>query len=192
MKLSPISMLAIGIVLLALVGGGAYYFGINKGRQATEEAGEPRQIPVMGQQANWTTAATFGNWQLRCRDNTEGKKVCIGVLEVVNTKNRQLILGWLVGLNAKGGLSTTLQTPTGVLVGRGVDMQLGSSAVRHIGYSACGARGCEASSTMDDTFVNDLVGADKATITLYTDAGKALNIGIPVKGADQIVKSFQQ
>jgi invasion protein IalB len=190
-KFNRISVLIGTVVLLALGGAAAYYVGMNKGSQTSGQTREPQQVPVMGKQAKWTTQATYGNWEMRCHAGAAGKKTCIGLLEVVDAKKHQMILGWLVGLNAKGGLSTTLQTPTGVLIGRGVDMQLGTSAVRHLGYNICGARGCEASVAMDNAFVSDLEGAGKATITLYTGNGKAVNIGIPVKGADQMIKSFQ-
>ena len=193
MKFNRISMLAGGLVLLVAIAAIAFYAGLRAGRHETQAAREPQQVPIMNNQARWSTQATYDNWQMRCRDGatTADKKSCVGLLEVINTQKHQLILGWLMGLNGKGGLTTTLQTPTGVLVGRGLDMTLGTSGPRHFTYSTCGQNGCEASMEMDDVFISDLIGADKAQITIYTTDGKAVNIGIPVKGADKVVETFQ-
>lgn len=194
MKLNSIYTLLGGLAVLVAVAVIAFYAGVRHGRHSAEDANAagPHEVMPGAAQQQWATAATYGNWQMRCHAGAVGdKKSCVGVLEVIDAKKHQLILGWLMGLNGKGGITSTFQTPTGVLVARGVDLQLGNSAVRHLDYSACGANGCEASLVMDDSMIADAEAADQAKITLYAANGKAVNLGIPVKGVNQVVDTFK-
>ncbi len=194
MKFNSIYAWLGGFAVLVAVAVIAFYAGERHARHSADEANAagPHEVMPGAAQQQWATAATYGNWQLRCRAGAAAdKKSCVGVLEVIDTKKHQLILGWLMGLNGKGGITSTFQTPTGVLVARGVDLQLGKSAVRHLDYSACGASGCEASLVMDDSAIADAEAADQAKITLYAADGKAVNLGIPIKGVDKVVESFK-
>ena len=194
MKLDSTYTLLGGLVLLAAVATIAYYTGFHQGsRNAADANAGPHEVMPGAIRQQWATVATYGNWQMRCHAGAAAsdKKSCVGLLEVIDTKKHQLILGWLMGLNGTGGITSTFQTPTGVLVARGVDLQLGNSAVRHLDYGACGASGCEASLPMDGRFIGDAEAADQAKITLYAANGKAVNLGIPIKGVDKVVETFK-
>jgi len=169
-----IAMIAGGVVFLLAAAGGAYYVGT-----LNSSAPAPR------------TVGTFGSWEARCA-TPPGRtaQICTAVLQVVNNQNKNVLMSWIVGPDDKGALQTVFQTPTGVMIGNGVDVKVDNAAVRKISFQACGPQQCTATGPMNDAFIKEISGADKANITLTAANGQALNFGIPVGGFDKALAAI--
>src|SRR5262245_50153497 len=183
-----------GTVLLVVAAAGAYYVGTLKSAtpapQAQAAARPAQQQPQPQQPAQpagppplqWTTVGTFGSWEARCATPPGQAKICTAVLQVVDNRNKSTLMAWIVGPDDKGALQSVFQTPTGINVANGVSVKLGNAAARKIAYQSCATQQCTAAAPMNDAFVKEVVGAQKADVTLTALNGQALNFGIPVTG----------
>lgn len=194
------------VLLAAMIGGGIVYFLTSPGapQQAAASnapaANAPAARPAAGgNQAaapagpvQWTNTGTFGSWQVRCQTGSGAPKICTAVLEVIDSKNKQVLMAWVIGPDQKGGMQTVLQTPSGVLVGNGIDMKLTNAPVRHINYLSCLPQQCTAVTPMDEAFLKETLAAPKADITVYAANGKSLAFGIPVTGIDKALAAIKK
>ena len=138
------------------------------------------------------SSGTFGSWQVRCQNGNAATKLCTAVLEVVDNKSKQVLMAWIVGPDPKGGLQTVFQTPSGVLVGNGIDIKIANAATRHLNYMSCMPQQCTAVAPMDEAFVKEALAAPKADVTVYAANGKAVAFGIPVTGFDKALAAIRK
>ena len=180
-------------VLFVAAAGGAYYVGtLRSSPQAQpaqpQAADQPQQAPNQpaAPVIQWQTVATYGSWEARCA-TPPGRttQLCTAVLQVVNNQNKNVLMSWIIGPDEKGGLQTIFQTPTGVMIGNGVDVKMGTAAARKFSFQSCGPQQCTASGPMNDAFVKEVTASERANITLTAANGQELNFGIPVSGFDK-------
>jgi invasion protein IalB len=80
----------------------------------------------------------------------------------------------------------TQNSPAGLSLGKGLELKLGTGAVRRLNYVACDPQRCEASIAMDDALVKEATAAPSATITIYSRNETALTINVAsLKGIDK-------
>jgi invasion protein IalB len=187
------------LIAIAGVGFGAYEYGQLHSGTSTTQAAEttapqaaaaPASAQKPAPDRTWFTKATEGNWKLRCRAQPEPvdmSKSCIGLIDVVNTKTKQLVLAWMIGTNKTGGLSMTFQTPTGVIVASGLGLVLDSGETHRYPFAACGSQACQATTAMDDALIAELQKAAQAHVLLTLASGQGISINMPVNGADKIL-----
>jgi invasion protein IalB len=160
------------------------------GRQlAQAPAAAPPAAPSLPQR---TETITYDNWTVTCRDTIGGtaKKVCSAMLQIVDQKQKSVIFAWLIGRNAEGALLTVMQTPTGVLIQKGLELKVDNANVRRLNYSSCATESCEASAVMDDGFNKEMIAGQTATATVYAVNGQGVNFNIPLKGIDKAIASI--
>lgn len=141
-----------------------------------------------------TKTSKFGAWDVNCREETQGedkKTACVGVLQIVEKKSKQVLLVWLVGKDRQGRLAATLQTPTGIRVSSGIDLALGSAPARKVPYDVCVERACNGSFLLDAKFVAAAGRAEKAQVTIVAANGKSLSFGIPMAGFDRVIAGVE-
>jgi invasion protein IalB len=183
------------VLVAAIVGGLVVFFAV---RTSQPQVAAP-QAPIAAQAGNagaqpaapqvrWKAAGTFGSWEVQCQEANE--KICRAVLQII--RDKQVIMAWLVGRDAKGALQNVLQTPTGVMVSAGIDIKIGSSPARHANYVTCGPQACTASMPLDDAFVKDAAGAQKTDVVMYAPNGQSVDFGIPTAGFDKAVAALKK
>src|SRR6516165_1536304 len=171
------------VLLAAIVGGLVVFFAMRAPDNQAAANGAPVAQAAQGgkagqqaaQQVQWKTTGNFGNWQVQCQETNA--KACRAILQVL--RNKQLVMAWLVGTDAKGALQNVLQTPTGVMVSAGVDVKVGTSAARHANFVNCGPQACTAALPMDDALIKDVSAAPKTDVVLYAPNGQSVDFGIP-------------
>ncbi len=84
--------------------------------------------------------------------------------------------------DGKGGLIGIWQTPTGVMVNRGIVLDAGTPKPIAIPFEFCGQGACEATGNLAPDFLDSLAKAQKASATIYGRGDKGLNFPLSVKG----------
>jgi invasion protein IalB len=145
----------------------------------------PAQAPVR------TETVVYDNWTVSCVDSVDGsvKKTCSAKFQMFDQERKAVVFVWLIGRNPEGTLFSVMQTPTGVLVQKGVELKIGSGAARTMPFVFCGPQHCEASLPMDDALAKEMAAAQAVTATLFTPDGKALNFNLVPKGIDKAIAS---
>ena len=141
-----------------------------------------------------TETINYGSWIVTCTDTVErsSKKVCSGVLQVIEQKQRRVLLAWVIGRDPKGVLRTVMQTPTGVEIGKGVELKLGKSPVRTLAYTVCEPQRCQASIVMDDAMVKDALASSDAVVSIVADNGRGINFNIKIEGIDKVLADLRR
>lgn len=159
---------------------------------ASSQTPVPAAATAQGNEPRWEKTASFGVWEVRCRKDAQGPaKGCFGILEIKDAKRNQILLTWVIGRNGKGELGTTIQTPGGVLLPRGVDVTLGEGKPQNFVFESCSQRGCFASAPLTDAFVEQSKTAEKAKLTIVGLNGKATTFAIPLAGFDKAVAAVK-
>ncbi len=135
---------------------------------------------------------SYGAWKVTCQDTVEkaSKKKCSGMLEMIEQKQRRVLLAWVIGRDEQGVLRTVIRTPTGVQIQKGVEIKLGKSSVLTLPYTACEPQICQASMPMDDAMVRDAMASEEAVATIVAVDGRGSNFNIPIKGIDKVFASI--
>ena len=91
-------------------------------------------------------------WTINCvqMKTTDPKKTCSAVLQVVEQQNRRVVFAWVIGRTPEGAMTAVFQTPTRVMLQKGVELKLGNAAAHRANFVVCSNQGCEASLPMDD------------------------------------------
>lgn len=156
---------------------------------AAAAAPAPARPPVRSE------TTSFNNWTLTCREAlpaagaAAGKKACWGSMRVTDAKSQQVVLVWLIGRDARNVATTSVQTPTGVVVREGVTVALGRNTHR-LAFDWCDQNGCEAAGAFDAAFARDLSLAKEATIAFRSRDGRQVTVKVPVAGADRLLAAL--
>jgi invasion protein IalB len=134
-----------------------------------------------------TEIVRFDGWAVTCNEFTEGprKRVCSAQLLVQQQGTNQIVLAWVISINDNKQFVTAMQSPTGVRIGPGIEIQLEKVAKRTIPFESCEPQRCIASMVMDATMMRDVTASTKAQIVIHAVSGQVLNFDIPVKGFDK-------
>ena len=151
--------------------------------------GAPAQPPVPQR----TETFNFDNWSVICSDYAEGprKHNCVAVLKVQQSGSNQIILTWTIAINDSKQFVAVLQTPTGVLIRPGVELQLEKVAPRRIEFESCEPGRCTASLVMDNAFMKDAGVAANASIGLQSANGQSVQISFTLKGFDKALAQLR-
>ncbi len=184
---------AIALVLLCAGAGAAAYFGLfsfsEPSDAATPNTAAPKQAPAApAQSAAQPPAPTvsdqknYGDWLYSCLTFADGKKQCSIVQTLSDSKTKQAVFQWRIAQNGNGGLVGIWQTPTGVLVNRGIVLDAGTPKPIAIPYEFCGQGGCEATGNLAADFLGSIGKAQKASATIFGRGDKPVTFPISVKG----------
>jgi len=133
-----------------------------------------------------TETRVYDRWTVTCRsmENEKARRACSAALRIVNNQ-QQLVILWEIGRGADGRIRASLQTPTGVMVQKGVDLKVGEARVGKFDYAACVPQNCEAGGAMDGTQIKKMAAASEMTITIHARDGRDVNFKFPMKGLDK-------
>jgi invasion protein IalB len=134
-----------------------------------------------------TEMVRYDQWVATCNDFTEGprKKICTAQLVVQQSGTNQILLAWLVTINENKQFVMGIQTPTGVKIAPGVELELEKVTKRVIPYESCEPGRCVASMVMDAALMRDITASSKAQLSIHAVNGQILKFDIPIKGFDK-------
>jgi invasion protein IalB len=148
------------------------------------EAPQPAAAPqAAGSPLGTLAGEPMGDWLLNCSTSPQTSvKRCSIMQQLSDQKSKSVVFAWLIGDDGKGNLVGVWQTPTGVLINRGVVLDVGTDKPIAVPFTACITGHCEAVATLAPDFVETLIKAEKATATIFAVSGQGLTFNLSVKG----------
>jgi invasion protein IalB len=154
------------------------------GVAAEKEAPLPAVTVLKGQ--------PIGDWIFNCGMNPQtSKKRCTIEQQLTDGKTKSVVFAWLIGNDGTGNLVAIWQTPTGVLVNRGVVVNVGTEKPVAVPYTSCVTGRCEAIANLAPDFIEKLAGAASATATVYTVNGQPLTFNVSVSGLAKAIDAVK-
>jgi invasion protein IalB len=151
---------------------------------AGNKAPEPPVTVLRGQ--------PIGDWVFNCGMNPQtSAKRCTIEQQLTDEKTKSVVFAWVIGNDGSGRLVAIWQTPTGVLVNRGVVLNVGSERPVSVPYSSCLTGHCEAIANLAPDFVEKLASADSATATVYMVGGEGLTFKLSVNGLAKAIDAVK-
>jgi invasion protein IalB len=130
-----------------------------------------------------TEILRFDNWLVTCNEfESPKKRDCEARLQFVQANTNQLLLEWTVWLNDNNQLQTRLQTPTGVSIPVGVDLQPEKGPSRKLVFESCETSFCRAGMIMDGNLLRDLTASATAEVTIQASDGNRARFNLQIKG----------
>jgi invasion protein IalB len=143
--------------------------------------------PGQPQAMTRTEIQYFENWTVSCNEFAEGPRtrVCSALLQVVQQETNQRVFTWSVSVDNNKQMVTVLQTPTGVAITPGVELQIGKTSGHKVPFTACDTGGCLATLPMDAALVREMTTSTTAQAVIQSSQGKTVQFDIQMKGFDK-------
>ena len=124
---------------------------------------------------------------MTCSEFAEGprKRICSAQLNVTQQNSNNVLLTWTIGLNNEFKPISVIQTPTGVSISPGVEVQLGKAAVRKLPFVSCEPNRCTASVPIDNSLVRDMSATQTADVVIYAPNGSGVKFNFSLQGFDK-------
>jgi invasion protein IalB len=201
---AAVAFLWVLVLLLLVVGVGAglaLYSGaieveipLLEGRGETDPPAAPpgQQAPAPGEQASnappqpqmtVTARETYGDWVYTCVELPAGDETRCGIVQqLLNKETGAGVFVWRIAQDGKGGLVSEWQTPTGIVVGRGIVLDAGTEEPITIPFQACTPTGCVAVANLAADFVETLSRTESASAVVFPIGGQGVRLILSVKG----------
>lgn len=166
----------------------------------TSEVGQSPTVAGLSDQSAAAAAPThqsirraegihIGDWLYDCENGSDpGDRPCVIAYQIADEDSGRIVFSWLIGIDEAGKFQAVWQTPTGVLVNRGVVLDAGTEKPIALPYTACVTGFCEAVANLAPDFMETLLKTQIARATVHTVSGQTLTFPISVDGlADGIV-----
>jgi invasion protein IalB len=151
---------------------------------ADKQAAAPAVTVLRGQ--------PIGDWIFNCGMNPQtSRKQCTIAQQLTDEKSKSVVFAWLIGNDGSGNLVAIWQTPTGVLVNRGVVINVGAEKPVAVPFTSCITGHCEAIANLAPDFIETLVKATGATATVYTVGGQGLTFKLSVNGLAKAIDAVK-
>jgi invasion protein IalB len=134
----------------------------------------------------------YDRWTVTCQEvvGAEAKKTCSAALRVVD-KEQKLVILWEIAQAKDGKIRAVMQTPTGVMVQKGVDLKVGEAQIGKFDYAACVPQNCEATGPMDDPVIKKIEKASEMMVTIHAKDGRDVHFKFPVAGIDKAIAAVR-
>jgi invasion protein IalB len=151
---------------------------------AEREVAKPTVTVLRGQ--------PIGDWIFNCGMNPQtSTKQCTIAQQLTDKTSKSVVFAWLIGGDGTGNLVAVWQTPTGVLINRGVVIDVGTDKPIAVPFTSCISGHCEAIANLAPDFIDKLVTATSATATVYTVAGQGLTFKLSVNGLAKAIAAVK-
>lgn len=139
-----------------------------------------------------TTTTQYQHWTLTCREVAGAKppKTCAAALRVVGT-DKKLVLLLELTRGKDGAVEAVMQTPTGVLVKKGVELKIGDKVEGKLDYLACVPQNCEATATLDEALRKKLSATKEVAVLLHSRDGREIQFKFPIEGIDKAMAALR-
>ena len=141
-----------------------------------------------------TEISRFDSWSVTCDDYAEPAKkhLCHADLQVAKAETGQVLFAWTIAPVAGGDFNALLQSPTGVVIGSGIEIHAGEAGTRKVAFSTCEPNRCTAAFRIEAGFMKSLLQTSVGQIVLVGSNGQRIELGLPLKGLDKAVAAFAQ
>jgi invasion protein IalB len=158
------------------------------------QASEPQAAPSAPAEAPQQLAGEpIGDWMLNCAIIPQtSEKRCTIMQQISDDRSKSVVFAWVIGKDDKDNLVAVWQTPTGVLINRGVVIDVGTDKPIAVPYTACITGHCEAVATLAPDFVETLIKAERATATIVAVSGQGLTFNFSVKGLSDGIAALKR
>jgi invasion protein IalB len=164
--------------------------------QREKAKSEPKKQQVAEQQPATAPmrmeTTVYDRWTVTCQEvvGAEAKKTCSAALRIVDGQQKLLIL-WELARGKDGKIHAVMQTPTGVMVQKGVDLKVGEAAVGKLEYAGCVPQNCQAAGAMEDPVIKKIMAAPEMMVTIHAMDGRDVNFKFPLAGIDKAVAAVR-
>jgi invasion protein IalB len=153
-------------------------------KPAADQSAQPAVTVLRGQ--------PIGDWVFSCGVNPQtSKKQCTIAQQLTDEKTKSVVFAWLIGNDGSGNLVAIWQTPIGILVNRGVVVNVGDERPVSVPFTSCVTGHCEAIANLAPDFIQTLARAASATATVYTVGGQGLTFRLSVNGLAQAIDAVK-
>lgn len=139
-----------------------------------------------------TETTIYDRWTVTCQEVVakDSQKTCTAALRV--TDNEQQVVILLQIARAKDGkIHAIMQTPTGVMVQKGVDLTIGEASVGKLDYAACVPQNCEATGPLEEPSMKKIEAASTMVVTVHAKDGRDIHFKFPLAGIDKAVAAVR-
>lgn len=140
--------------------------------------------------ARKTSSHQIGDWNVSCASNKGSKKSCAMAQRLNDAKTKQVVFAWLVGLNAAGDQVITLRTPLGLMLQKGVAVQVDENPKFTVPFRTCIKAFCEAVQGLNKPLVAMLKKGAVAKVQLQNLQEETIWISISLRGFSQAYKIY--
>ena len=200
------------IALIVVVAGGlcvAWFTGAISGgarsAAATAEQAPAGQTAAGGQgaapqqtaqaaatpQPTVTKREAFGDWIYTCLKPPDGQaERCLILQQISHAETREPVFMWRIAQDGKGGFISEWETPTGIVVGRGIVIEAGTDKPIAVPFQACTQSGCMAVATLAPDFIATLSAAPAVSATVFPIGGQGVKLNLSVKGLKEALAAL--
>jgi invasion protein IalB len=153
------------------------------GQPPAQQAQVPAQPANAGPQPTVVARETYGDWIYTCIKMPAGDETRCGIIQQLSQSGTGAsVFLWRIAQDGKGGMIGEWETPTGIIVGRGITLDAGTEKPIVIPFQACTQGGCVAIANLAPDFVDTLSRAQAATAVVYPIGGQGVRLTLSVKG----------
>jgi|GEM_PF-6103891 len=148
--------------------------------------------PAQPQAPVETARQEIGDWIYSCATIGDGSQRCAISQQLSDSQSNATVLLWRMVRAPDSSIVANWQTPTGILVERGMLLAAGTPQPVRVPYRSCSARSCEAVATLADDFLQTLAATTEIAITIVAEDGNAVTIPMSVDGLAQALTTLRQ
>lgn len=139
-----------------------------------------------------TEQSRIDNWILSCADFADParKKLCSAKYQIIQKDSNNVLFVWELGFNQERKMLSVVQTPTGVLIGPGVEFKIGSGASRKAVFESCEPSRCIAVLPIDEKLIKDVSASPRFDVVLTAVNGAKVTFQIEANGVDKVYSSL--
>ena len=165
----------------------------NPGVASAPQAGGPVATTPPQDQPKVVKSETYGDWIYGCLEQPQTKEVRCSISQrLSDAKSKADVFLWRIMQDGKGGLVGVWETPSGVLLTRGIVLEAGTPKPISIPYESCLGGGCRAVAGLAPDFVEALSKTGQATATVFKRNGEGVKLALSVKGLADGLTALKQ
>ena len=165
----------------------------NPGAASTPPAAVPVASAPPPAQPTVVKSETYGDWLYNCLEQPQTKEVRCSISQSLSeAESKAAVFLWRIAQDGKGGFVGTWQTPTGVLLSRGIMLEAGTPKPITIPYETCSDGGCRAVAGLAPDFLETLSKTETASATIFKRNGEGVKLALSVKGLADGLAALKQ
>lgn len=139
-----------------------------------------------------TETTVYDRWTVTCQEvvAANSKKTCSAALRITNGE-QQLVMLLQIASAKDGKIHAIMQTPTGVMVQKGVDLMIGDASVGKLDYAACVPENCEATGALEEPSMKKIEAASTMVVTIHGKDGRDVHFKFPLTGVEKAVAAVR-
>lgn len=128
--------------------------------------------------------STHGDWEMRCDQPAGAQSEQCVVMQFVTAEDRENVGLAVIALKTADGKVRLLRVlaPLGVLLPRGLGIQVDNVDLGMANFVRCLPNGCVAEISMDDALLDKLKSGTKATFVIFQTPEEGIGIPISLEG----------